>query len=224
MILASDFDNTLFVDDLNQLEMNIQKIKEWQQNNKFVITTGRSLFSIMPLIKKYNIPYDYLICENGAMIFDSNHNLIESTYLEKKDILEILKIISEYHLNYILDTGYEYTDTIENKNLACIFIQKKDQKSIEQIVNCLNKKTNTYHYLSKYHINIINANVRKDKSLEKLRKLLEINKIFCIGDAVNDIPMIIKYHGGIMKKHEQELDNLPNKNYASLSDYIEELI
>ena len=42
MILASDFDNTIYVEDKNQLQENIEYIKLWMRENIFVITTGRS--------------------------------------------------------------------------------------------------------------------------------------------------------------------------------------
>ena len=51
-----------------------------------------------------------------------------------------------------------------------------------------------------------------------------IDKIHCIGDGLNDIDMIKKYNGGLMKNHEKELDVLENKTYDSLSSYIKELI
>lgn len=78
MILASDFDNTIYVEDKNQLQENIKYIKLWMRENIFVITTGRSYYSIYPLLVKNNIPYNYLICNNGAMVFDANNNIIES--------------------------------------------------------------------------------------------------------------------------------------------------
>ena len=36
MILASDFDNTIYVEDKNQLQENIKYIKLWMRENIFV--------------------------------------------------------------------------------------------------------------------------------------------------------------------------------------------
>lgn len=105
-----------------------------------------------------------------------------------------------------------------------IFIKRSSVENPTKIIDELNKNTKTYHYLSKNYISIENINIRKDKSLEKIGNYLEIDKIHCIGDGLNDIDMIKKYNGGLMKNHEKELDVLENKIYDSLSSYIKELI
>ncbi len=224
MILASDFDNTIYVEDKNQLQENIKYIKLWMRENIFVITTGRSYYSIYPLLVKNNIPYNYLICNNGAMVFDANNNIIESNPLPQDEIEKIKKIILENNLSYILDKGMEYTTDFNVYPLMAIFIKRSSVENPTKIIDELNKNTKTYHYLSKNYISIENINIRKDKSLEKIGDYLEINKIHCIGDGLNDIDMIKKYNGGLMKNHEKELDVLENKIYDSLSSYIKELI
>lgn len=224
MILASDFDNTIYVEDKNQLQENIKYIKKWMENNIFVITTGRSYYGIYPLLIENSIPFNYLICNNGAMVFDANNNIIEAIPLPIEEIEKVKRIILDNNLSYILDKGVEYTTDFNVYPLMAIFIKRSSVKNPTQIVDELNKNTKTYHYLSKNYISIENINIRKDKSLEKIGEFLRINKIFCIGDGFNDIDMIKKFNGGLMKKHEKELNALNNKTYDSLSSYIKELI
>ena len=70
-ILISDYDDTLFTDEIT-LKSNIEKIKNFQKcGNIFVIATSRSLWSMMEEIQKYKIPYDYLFVNVGAGIFDN---------------------------------------------------------------------------------------------------------------------------------------------------------
>lgn len=228
MLLASDFDNTLYVKDKSILKRNIESIKKYRSNgNIFVIITGRGIDFAKKDIEKNNIDYDYLICENGAMIFDSNDNLISSTYIDKKDVLTIIDLINKNDYKYILDTGYKYiyNNEVNYNELAAIFIEKKDIDNPEEVVNNIMSITNTYSYISPLHINIVNKTIDKLVALKFLTKLIGINKdIYTIGDAVNDISMIEYYSGGIISNHEAELNSLPNKNYDTLSDYIEELI
>lgn len=228
MLLASDFDNTLYVKDENVLKRNIESIKKYRsKGNIFVIITGRGIDFAKKDIEKNNIDYDYLICENGAMIFDSNDNLLSSTYIDKKDVLTIMDLINKNDYKYILDTGYKYIYNNEaNYNeLAAIFIEKKDIDNPEEFLNNIMSRTNTYSYISPLHINIVNKTINKLEALKYLTKLIGINNdIYTIGDAVNDISMIEYYSGGIISDHESELNSLPNKNYDTLSDYIEELI
>ena len=158
------------------------------------------------------------------MVFDANNNIIESNPLPQDEIEKIKKIILENNLSYILDKGMEYTTDFNVYPLMAIFIKRSSVENPTKIIDELNKNTKTYHYLSKNYISIENINIRKDKSLEKIGNYLEIDKIHCIGDGLNDIDMIKKYNGGLMKNHEKELDVLENKIYDSLSSYIKELI
>ena len=227
MILASDFDDTLFTNDINIVNKNIESINKFRNlGNLFVIITGRGI-SIRKCIEDYNIPYDYLICENGAMIFDKNNNVISSTYLDIKDIDTIKNIIKRDNLKFILDTGDKYLEDINynNNSIINIFIDRKTTNDSEKILEEILSSTNTYSYLSTNWINIVNKSINKMKAINILDNYLESKyKIFAIGDAINDIDMIVKYNGGVMTNHEKELDKLENKNYDTLSDYIEELI
>ena len=227
MILASDFDDTLFTNDINIVNKNIESINKFRNlGNLFVIITGRGI-SIRKCIEDYNIPYDYLICENGAMIYDKNDNIISSTYLDIKDIDTIKEMIKRDNLKCILDTGNQYIEDInyDSNLLVSIFIDRKTINDSEKLLDEIISSTNTYSYLSTNWINIVNKNIDKMKAINILDNYLKNKyKIFAIGDAINDIDMIVKYNGGVMTNHEKELDKLENKNYDTLSDYIEELI
>lgn len=60
-MLISDFDDTLYRDE-ESLQINIKKIKEFRdKGNLFVIATGRSFISLEAKMKRYSIPFDYLI-------------------------------------------------------------------------------------------------------------------------------------------------------------------
>ncbi len=227
-ILASDFDGTLFVSDDKVFKNNIKMINEFRsKNNLFIIITGRGIESIKKEIIKNDIKYDYLICENGAMIFDDKDNILDSTYLDKKDVLEIIKIIEEENLKYIFDTGINYLNNmdIDLSKLACIYIDKTSTKDFIKTKNKVDENTNTYNYISPNWINIVNKKVNKLVSLKKLLKIInQEDNIYTIGDAINDIDMIKEFSGAIMKVHESVLYNLSNKQYSTVSDYIKELI
>lgn len=227
LLVASDFDGTLYVNDINIINKNIEYINKLRENNNlFAIITGRGL-SIIELLKKYNISYDFLICENGAIIYDNKDNILYSCYLEQDDIDSTIEIIKKYNLKFIIDTGDKYITDLNQKfsNVASIFLDRKTINDVNEMLKIVKENTNTYSYISPNWINIVNMNVNKKKTLEKLETILENKYKICpIGDAINDIEMISFFDGGVMKNHEKELDNLPNKNYDTLADYIKELI
>ena len=179
------------------------------------------------LLKKYNISYDFLICENGAIIYDNKDNILYSCYLDQDDIDSTIEIIKKYNLKFIIDTGDKYITDLDQKfsNVASIFLDRKTINDVNEMLKIVKKNTNTYSYISPNWINIVNMNVNKKKTLEKLETILENKYKICpIGDAINDKEMISFFDGGVMKNHEKELDSLPNKNHDSLADYIKELI
>ena len=62
-ILASDYDNTLYVQNKEVFQKNIELVNEFiKRENKFIIITGRSYQGIKNDLIENNIPYDYLIC------------------------------------------------------------------------------------------------------------------------------------------------------------------
>ncbi len=86
-ILISDFDKTFYTENYDN---NIKLINEFvNAGNKFVIATGRSYTSIKKEINKYNIPYNYLICNNGSVIFNEQDEIIYK-YPISEEILYIM--------------------------------------------------------------------------------------------------------------------------------------
>ena len=65
-ILASDFDNTIYFPDNDELTKdNIESIKKFiTKGNIFCVITGRNYTDLKVYLNKYNIPYSYLICED----------------------------------------------------------------------------------------------------------------------------------------------------------------
>ena len=105
------------------------------------------------------------------------------------------------------------------------------------VINCLNveekkrmieivKHSDIHIYASRYHVNIINKTVNKEKALRKLFELekLDINLINVIGDNDNDYQMLKAFKGGVIKKHHKILDDIKKKEYETLADFIEELV
>ena len=89
-LLVSDYDDTLYTSS-KSLYFNILAIEKFRKNgNKFAIATGRNFISIDSLIRKYKIPYDYLICNDGSIIFDNKHNIISAHYLSNSEVNDAL--------------------------------------------------------------------------------------------------------------------------------------
>ena len=79
MILASDFDGTIFIDGKIS-EKDIKAIRDFQEaGNLFAIVTGRAFASLFPLIDGKIYP-DAIICNNGGHIFVRKKERLEEVF------------------------------------------------------------------------------------------------------------------------------------------------
>ncbi len=225
ILLASDFDNTLYLeDDMNQTRKNIESINNFiKKGNSFCIITGRNYTDLKNLLNKYNIPYTYLICEDGAKIFNYVDYCLDTVNLDKKEIEEVIPILEEYKCDYFLDDGYNETTNIED--CVKIVVRSKDKKKADELIKIIKDRVDIHIYASRVHINIIHKSVNKRNALKKLFNIeeLNINDLRVIGDNDNDYEMLKEFEGGVITKHHKVLDELNKDNYDTLADYIDYL-
>lgn len=219
-IIASDFDNTFFVKDEDVLKENIEEVKRFiAAGNIFIIITGRSFTNIKKEIKKNNMSYSYLVCQDGANIFDKDDNCLISNYLP----LNKNKILTDYLEKEKIDYSYEsaFNDNDVQKNATKITITLKQTDNKKEILENIKKQANVYAYVSSKHINIIDSKVNKSTALAYLIKENYIdNSVIVIGDDINDYEMMKDYNGVVMKKHDPILDNLNKEEIESVNQYI----
>ena len=223
--LASDFDNTIFFPDDNKTtKNNINSIKKFiSTGNIFCIITGRNFTDLKVLLNEYNIPYSYLVCEDGAKIFNNMDYCIDTTYLDIKDINRLKEILDKIDCDYYLDDGYNKTEYL--KDVVKIVVNCKDEHEKQKIVEIVKSKIDIHIYASRTHVNIINKKVNKRYALNRLIELENLNnEINVIGDNENDFEMLKEFQGGVIKKHHKSLDILKKMEYENISDYIEELM
>ena len=225
-ILASDFDNTIYyLDDKEKNKKNVSAIKKFiNQGNIFCIITGRNYSDLKKLLNENDIPYSYLVCEDGAKIFNNMDYCIDTILLDRNTIEKIIPILEENNCDYYLDDGYNKTEYLED--VVKIVINCTDEKEKERMVRIIKDKINVHIYASRTHVNIINKVVNKENALKKLFNLeeLNINLLKVIGDNDNDYEMLKAFNGGVIKEHHKILDSLNKPEFETLADYIEELM
>ena len=223
-ILASDFDLTLYVDDLEIVKKNVMAIRRFMKNgNLFGIITGRNYSDIKVLLNQYDIPYHYLICQDGAKLFDSMDYCFSTVSLSREDIVRIVPVLEEYHFDYYLDDGYNKTTNMDDC-VKVVGVIGNRREEAQKVVDVLIEE-GFYAYLSMYYINILDSSVNKSVALEKVLVHAGCYKddLYVIGDSVNDLEMLSTFQGAIMKNHSADLDKLNKKTYDTLYEYIEEL-
>lgn len=223
--LASDFDNTLYIKDGEKFTKNIMSLKDFiSRGNMFCIITGRSYTSIKILLEKHNIPYTYLICEDGAKVFNSVDYCISSTMLPSQEVAKIKKVFEKNNIECFLEDGYNITENPDD--CVKVLATYQDKNLANKVVDELQKTTNTYAYVSSKHINVTSRATNKKIALEELISLENLSKdnMYVIGDDINDYEMLQEFNGALMKNHHPKLSSLSKKEYKYFYEYIEELI
>ena len=221
-IIASDFDNTLFVKDEKTVKKNIESINSFiKKGNIFIVVTGRMYTDLKQELDKYNIKYSYLICEDGTKIFNNLDYSIKDYLLPTEKVERIEEIFKERNLDYFLDDGYNITN---NKN-DCIKINSKitDREIYTKLLEEIKSKVDVYAYLSREYLNITDSEASKSIALKYLmeNEKYSLNDLYVIGDDVNDIEMIKDFNGYTMTNHTDLLDGVGKKEFATLSDFID---
>lgn len=225
-IIASDFDNTIYYEckeDINK--KNIEAIRKFiAEGNIFIIITGRNYTRLKKTLNENNIPYTYLVCEDGAKIFNSTDYCIDSTFLDEEEIVKVKKVLEELNVDYYLDDGYNETEY--HPDCVKIVVRTSSLEEKERILNAIYDKINVHIYASRNHVNIIHKTVNKEYALRRMFRIeeLDISKLHVVGDDLNDYEMLKAFDGAIMKEHNPLLDDLKKEEYETLSDYIEEVL
>lgn len=224
-ILISDFDDTLYT--LNYLK-NIEKIQEFVNNeNMFIIATGRNYTQLLEDIEDYYVPYFFLICDDGAGIYSRKGEVLFKKYINKDialDIFNILRNNREISEAYF-DTGEEYLLDGSDKAIKIIGKPKDIKKSKDILNSILNKFPQVQGYISENWINIFDKEVNKATGIDFIldKYNLETNQIFVVGNNINDIPMFNKYDGFCIGNKNDDLINLSKKVCTSIEEVINDI-
>ena len=89
-VAASDFDGTLFREQ-QVTRGDIEAIMRWREaGHKFAIVTGRAYIMLAPHLKEFNIPCDFLVCNNGSSLCEPDGTMLWQGELKKAAIAELL--------------------------------------------------------------------------------------------------------------------------------------
>lgn len=253
-LLASDYDGTLkYLDHVTQQDLDA--IQKWKDSgNLFVMDTGRSMESILEEVRKYHIPADYFITNNGGMLFDKDGNELFSSYLVplmSHDIMYIAKSIPGV-VSYVVNDGFHrhriiVNDQLEEKRYpglmpdiseqellemgkyAQIVISYETQEEASAIARKLNDRFSSQisAYANKYVVDVVPKGISKAHGLHFLKDYLHIKEtdIYAIGDAENDIPLMeFADQGCCMTSGKKELHAHAKYVCDNISDYISLII
>ena len=225
-LVVSDYDGTIKrIDNLNEFKKSLKLLNEII-NSKicFMISTGRMFDSMFKEIINYNIPFNYLTCANGNVLFDDCFNIIW-----KKKISPIILHELKAYYKYILsiDAKDEYGNFTTKKAIEyCIELEQNNQIR-KQLINQL-LYSNLFDYCTdgtnKFKIHIFNSS-DKVETIKIIKKLINISNdnIYTIGNGTNDLEMIKKYNGFILGNDMDNCEDYALEKYESFVSFLKDV-
>lgn len=201
-IFFCDIDDTLIGQKKIISKKNLLSINKWiEDNNIFVLATGRGIVAIENFIKNYDFAKYYIAC-NGAIILDKiNNKLLHNDYISK----DIVKLLYDYGVKnnilvYIHSMKTTKTHIIDEDIYEVTYVvnepfEKINLDKIREFVSLHKEVQITHDYYNqykKYHLFDINLKGNsKGLAIKRLLEYLGINKLdsFAVGNGNNDISM-----------------------------------
>ena len=193
-VILSDLDGTLnkYVDLIPRISNELEVMKAREENDLFIINTGRNLESFKQAIQKYNLKFfDYAICGNGSLVVDKELNVLFECFLSDSDVKEIINLATkEKFENYSLGRASNNIDiseiTFEFEN------DERAESAFEVFKKNLNEEKMNILANGKY-LDISNSEGSKWKSAKRLlEKYFPHSKtvLYSFGDGKNDIDIL----------------------------------
>lgn len=225
-IFATDFDNTLLINN-SITQKDIHSIKNFRkENNLFGIVTGRSLGSILVELAHFDIPYDFIVGINGGFAIDNLGNRLFDNYINKQTIYEIIDYFEDLKpLSYLIHNGHDIArvvmqedfeigqrqkgktlEEILSKEVAGFFTHYKTQQEAHQAALQLNNKFDDIHaHININYVDITAKGIDKAKGMSLISKHYMIENVWVMGDAQNDMSMIKAFNSFAIEHAYEDL-------------------
>lgn len=249
-IAACDFDGTLYRDGAVS-EDDLAAIAAWRAaGNVFGIVTGRGRHTLLRDVERFAIPYDFLICNNGAMICDQQGRDVYCAALPEAVRAEVMEhpgmaactqcaffagtslfthagkaaywIVKDYVLPR-LSPG----DALLLPGLHQISLAYADPESSrawsESLAEVCGERAGVH--FSSICIDVTAPGVSKASGMEHLLHLRQwggAREVLVIGDDRNDLPMIRHFSGYAVENAPEDVRGAASRVVGSVAEMLRE--
>ena len=245
-LLASDYDETLYVNEKID-PRDLRAIKDFQKRgNLFGINSGRHLDSIFEECQRYDIQCDFYIGNNGTVVLNKKREIVYISNFDRQVVDDVLTYFRKNLRDAVyfisVNNGYqfgreffnegtdflpEHTDSIDtyiDHHISTMFAQVLDPKQTMPIVRQLNQdfKGRAYFYGNSPFIDIVNEEIDKGIGLEKLLEHYQLPKqnAYVIGDSYNDISMLSSFNSFVMSHAKESVKEFADREVMSVAQAI----
>lgn len=249
MILASDYDGTFHVDEEQTLK-NLEAVKRWRAlGHEFGLVTGRSYEMAMMAVKEYQLPLDFLICNNGAAIYRLDGTLLDHTPMNRDRLKDFWALPSvklaprvfalsaqgtfiarmDQEITFFarqLDVPFISMDKVGELNpiwqFSLGFSKDEDAKICCQEINRLLGEDFSA-YFNQWNVDVVAGGMSKSVGIHKYIKIAgkQGQRPLVVGDGGNDVDMIQEFGGFTIKGGCAQAKEVARRIFDSVEDLIE---
>lgn len=251
-VLASDYDGTLRTEEKVTPE-DLASLERWRAaGNLFVAVTGRSMESFTREIAVNGFVCDYIIANNGGVIYDGEQNKMQVNYMDFDRAMALIDYIRTLPCaSYVINDGYYRHRIVVNENeedlkygqmpqekdeaqllssgkIAQVVISLGDDSLSEAILKHIGEAFGdcVVAYANRHCVDIVPKGISKAKGLAYVLADAgaKDEDVFAIGDSYNDLPMIEAYHGFCMDSAPEAIKQKSRAVYHSVGACIADLM
>lgn len=239
-IIATDYDGTLNhngIDDKKRLA-----IKQWRSvGNLFGVVSGRGIKSLLEVIEDKDFEYDFLIANNGAIIFDKELNILAETRCDGSYAVPLIADLFEWGCTYA-NIDKEVAVPVRSDEKAC----EEGECTLEalptityfnQISTWLNTAEEAAVVVKKINgkyknvlnplqngtcIDIVPASVNKAQGIYALLDVVggKYEDVISVGDNINDTHMIAEFRSYAMANGVESIRMLADEITEGITELI----
>ena len=239
-IIASDYDGTFNHNGIGDDKKGA--VAMWRkQGNLFGIVSGRGYPSLKDVIDCKPFEYDFLICNNGAMICDSDGNVITETKCDGSLAKPFIEDLFKWGCDFAnIDKDIPVAVRSEQKlceDSECVigdmpFIEYFNQistylKTVEEATAIVKKIEKKYSRIltplqNGTCIDIVPLGVNKATGIYSLLEIVGGNydDVIAVGDNINDTHMIAEFRSYAMENAVDSIKEIANNIVSDITDII----
>ena len=248
-LLASDYDGTLLrsAKISNEDLVSIHRFRD--KGNLFGIITGRSISMIKTDLEEYQIPFDFLVCNNGGVLSDGKLNVIKRHDIPIEIVAEFVKRFSkktefvfgisdgdafgnivrgqvETSKTFTLPKNIKnlpYEEILSSKIVNSMIIREKTEAMTialqESLQKELGKDISLHFNNGTLDINAFDAS--KKNAVYELGEYFDTKQLYVVGDGYNDLEMIEEFNGFALSDAVEAVKEKARRIVSSVAECIE---
>ncbi len=239
-IIASDYDGTFNHNGITTEKLNA--VSTWRKaGNLFGIISGRGFPSLLECIQEHPFEYDFLVCNNGAVIYDTKDKIIFEERCDGKFAQPLVEDLFRWNCpiaNIDKDEPIRVVNTSDTKKVDEIYLCDLPEISyFNQVSTYLETAEKASEVVNKIEekysdiltplqngtcIDIVPVGVNKAQGIYALLKLVggKYEDVIAVGDNINDRHMIAEFRSYAMANAVDSIKKTADDIVDDVTDII----